>query len=63
MQSASHLYNGAALFARKDRMSGNIIFNRLTHRHVHAPNNNAGEGGITRSGLGNARNGQYIPPE
>lgn len=33
MQSASHLY-GAALFARKDRVSGNIIFNRRTHRYV-----------------------------
>jgi len=31
MQSACHLYNGAALFARKDRVSGNIIFNRVAH--------------------------------
>ena len=63
MQSASHLYNGAALFARKDRVSGNIIFNRLTHRQTRNMRQTITWGGRGPSQQCDARNGQYIPSE
>lgn len=61
-QREPHLYNGAALSARKDRVSGNIIFNRRTHRHVTRAEQYPG-GGRGPPQRWNARSGQYIPFE